>query len=128
MEKTYCSYHPTVPAQWECPDCNLHFCGQCVMKSETVVYGRKKVHHLCPKCNQYARGLAVANVIEPFWARLPRIFAYPLRYQPLAFIILPALINALARALFAPVLMMRLLVLLLWGGLIKFSFVIVAFK
>ncbi len=124
MNQIRCSYHPTAPAQWECLDCNLHFCGQCVMKRETVVYGMVRVHHLCPKCNQNAQGLAVANIIEPFWTRLNKIFAYPFRYQPLAFIIMVAFIDAVISTLFGPIPMMKLLVFLFWGGLIKFSFAV----
>ncbi|HNR12431.1 MAG TPA: hypothetical protein PLG17_05030 [Thermodesulfobacteriota bacterium] len=81
MKRVYCTYHPTVPAQWECPDCNLQFCDRCVMKSDVISYGLKKTHHLCPKCRSYAQSLTVANVIEPFWEKLPQIFAYPLQFQ-----------------------------------------------
>lgn len=74
----HCSYHPTQPAAWSCPQCDAYLCKECVITRRIEHYGRMKEFQLCPKCNVYVKKLSIANAIVPFWKRLPHFFAYPL--------------------------------------------------
>lgn len=85
--KTFCSYHPTTTAHFSCDECGKAFCAGCVSRREFDYYGKKKVAYFCPKCNIEANNLGMSNILPPFWKRLPDFFLYPLRIQPLVFIL-----------------------------------------
>ena len=97
MDKIYCTYHPTVPAAWHCDACDAHYCAECIVCRDVGGgTGRKgTVLYLCPKCSCPSERLAVQNLVEPFWNRLPRFFAYPLKPAPAAFILPLSLLMAL---------------------------------
>jgi len=80
MARIFCKYHPTVPARWTCRACGINFCRRC-MQAE----GSDTPH--CPVCHQAAESLGKGNVIEPFWQRLQAIFAWPLQWPPLLFML-----------------------------------------
>jgi tetratricopeptide (TPR) repeat protein len=87
---TACNYHPTSPAHFECLQCATAFCNQCISRRTHDQYGRKVTHYFCPKCNVEAQMLGVGNIVPPFWKRLPAFFLYPLKLQPLLFILILA--------------------------------------
>jgi tetratricopeptide (TPR) repeat protein len=91
--KRFCVGHPTRKAHWHCPKCDEFMCPECVSARESENYGKKLVHHFCPKCNLPAEWVGLQNLIEPFWHRMPRIFTYPLSLQPLIFISILSVVN-----------------------------------
>ena len=117
--KTYCSYHPTKPAQWECPNCNDNFCPKCITKREVETYGKKKSYFFCSKCDGQVNKLAIGNVIPPFWIRLPKLFIYPFHLRSLILMF----VLAFASVLFAGSGLVKfLLQIAIWGVLLKYSF------
>ncbi|CAB1062049.1 hypothetical protein D1BOALGB6SA_6825 [Olavius sp. associated proteobacterium Delta 1] len=84
--KKFCNGHPTRKAHWHCSKCDALLCPECVSAREIENYGSKNIHHFCPKCNLPVDWVGLQNLIDPFWNRMPRIFAYPLSIQPLLFI------------------------------------------
>ena len=89
--KKFCNGHPTRRAHWHCSKCDALLCSECVAAREYENYGTKEVNHFCPKCNLPVDWVGLQNLIDPFWNRMPRIFAYPLSLQPLVFISVLAL-------------------------------------
>jgi tetratricopeptide (TPR) repeat protein len=84
--KKFCNGHPTRKAHWHCSKCDALLCSECVSARENENYGSKDIHHFCPKCNLPVDWVGLQNLIDPFWNRMPRIFAYPLSLQPFLFI------------------------------------------
>ena len=80
MARIFCKYHPDVPARWICRACQIPFCSQCIP-------GEGEAAPACPVCRQAVESLGAGNVIEPFWQRLPAIFAWPLQRTPLLFML-----------------------------------------
>jgi tetratricopeptide (TPR) repeat protein len=85
---TSCHYHPTRPAQWVCPNCEVNYCADCIDTRLVSQYGKKNVFHFCPACNINADRIAFEDTVIPFWNRLPQFFAYPFHLRPLGLIIL----------------------------------------
>lgn len=77
--------------------------------------------HLCPNCNRPARWLGVANIIDPFWTRIPRFFLYPLSVRPLALLLTLSLIMAL---LPRPGIIGVLFQAVIWGIALKYAYAI----
>jgi tetratricopeptide (TPR) repeat protein len=84
--KKFCNGHPTRKAHWHCPKCNAMLCPECVTARESENFGKKDIHHFCPKCNLPVEWVGVQNLIDPFWNHMPRIFTYPFSLQPLVLI------------------------------------------
>ncbi len=84
---TSCHYHPTKPAQWVCPNCEVNYCEDCIETRVVNQYGKKNVFHFCPECNVNVERLAFEDTVIPFWNRLPKFFAYPFHLHPLGLII-----------------------------------------
>lgn len=80
MARIFCKYHPDVPARWICRACQIPFCSRCIPATGEATPA-------CPICHQAVESLGVGNVIEPFWQRLPAIFAWPLQRTPLLFML-----------------------------------------
>jgi tetratricopeptide (TPR) repeat protein len=95
-----CKYHPAQPAAHLCPKCNTYFCSNCIVKRQGELYGNKRDVFICPKCNIYTKPLAVSYKIEPFWTRLPKIFAYPLHWQPIILLLIVAALNTYSGNMF----------------------------
>jgi hypothetical protein len=116
--KTFCDYHATTPAQWNCHHCATNYCGACITRRTVERYGRKETLHFCPKCNGEADRLAISNVVVPFWNRLPQFFLYPLHPGPL---ILMVVLSAASVFFAGPGLFNNLMGIAIGGLLIKYS-------
>ena len=93
----FCTYHPERRAWCYCSKCGAYYCSDCARRTRTV-YGKAKDFFFCPKCNIEAEMLSAGSLIDPFWKRLPKFFAYPLQLRPLGFIlILPLFAILLSR-------------------------------
>ena len=92
--KIYCNYHPTQPAHWHCEKCGTNLCPACVTQRDQEGYSGVQKLHLCPKCYLPVEGMGIGNLIDPFWKRLPRIFAYGFYPQPLVLVAVIAVIAA----------------------------------
>ena len=92
--KIFCDYHPTKPAHWNCEKCGANLCPACVTRRAQEGNAKDQVLHLCPKCYLPVEWVGVGNLIDPFWKRLPKIFAYGFYPQPLIFLIVIAGITA----------------------------------
>ena len=117
--KTVCDYHPTRPAEWNCPNCNDNFCGHCIDTRVVEQYGKKNSFHFCPKCNVQANRAAFQNTVETFWNRLPKFFVYPFHPRPLILIAALAFISVLASG---PGLFNMLIYFAIWAVVLKYSF------
>jgi tetratricopeptide (TPR) repeat protein len=117
--KKFCNGHPTRKAHWHCSKCDALLCPECVTARESERYGNKAVHHFCPKCNLPVDWVGLQNLIDPFWNRMPRIFAYPLSLQPLLFISVLAFVSLFLSesSLFTPLLRGAM-----WLMILKYSF------
>lgn len=118
MEES-CFYHPTKPAHWRCPKCQTAYCPDCITKRQKLVGIKYEDAHWCPKCNVEAEWVGAANLIQPFWIRLPKFFTYPLHLQPFLLILTLSVIGILFSG---PSLISTLFRVVLWGVLLKYSF------
>ncbi|MBW2429052.1 MAG: tetratricopeptide repeat protein [Deltaproteobacteria bacterium] len=117
--KKFCNGHPTRKAHWHCSKCNTLLCPECVAARESENYGKKEIHHFCPKCNLPVDWVGLQNLIEPFWNRMPRIFAYPLALPPLLLI---SAISIVTLFLSGPGLISSILRGAMWLIVLKYSF------
>ena len=117
--KKFCSGHPTRKAHWHCSKCDTLLCPECVAARENENYGKKEMHHFCPKCNLPVEWVGLQNLIEPFWNRMPRIFAYPLSLQPLLLLSATSLVTLFISG---PGLISALLRGAIWLIVLKYSF------
>ena len=118
--KQSCDYHPTRIAHWICSGCSVKLCPECVVKRDKGGFSQGEFLHFCPKCNAPAEWCGVENIIDPFWKRLPKIFAYPFSsIHPIILILITAFLTSLVSG-------PGLLSMLLRGGLLlivlKYSF------
>ncbi len=67
---THCKYHPLQAATYNCTDCNIEYCDQCVDIDQ-------KNEPRCIHCQQPLDSLGASNSAIPFWRRLPETFRYP---------------------------------------------------
>ena len=117
--KKFCDGHPTRKAHWHCSKCNAQLCPECVSQRVSETYGHQQTRHFCPKCNQEVDWVGVENLIDPFWNRMPRIFAYPISIAPL---IMMAVV-ALATMFFSgPGIFSLLMKGTMWLIVVKYSF------
>lgn len=118
--KEHCNHHPTRLAHWRCPKCQQAYCPDCIIKRrvEGIGLGDENMN-LCPKCMVEARWVGAANLIDPFWNRLPKFFVYPFHLQPIILMLSISLIELFVLQ-FGPIgLIVRIV---LWGILFKYSF------
>jgi tetratricopeptide (TPR) repeat protein len=116
--RTFCGYHPTKPAQWNCSTCDADYCPECVTKRSLPRYGRTETYYYCPKCEGVVDRLGISNVIDPFWNRIPKLFLYPFHPRPL---LLMLVVSAGVAFFSKPGLINLLLSLILFGVLLKYS-------
>ncbi len=81
MAKITCKYHPSLPARWYCRSCAISVCTQCVKQT-----GPKTSQPVCTACQGELQSLGIGNTITPFWERIPRFFAYPLKPAALGYL------------------------------------------
>jgi len=117
--KKFCDGHPTRKAHWQCSKCNAQLCPECVVQRESESYGHKQTLQFCPKCNLTVDWVGVDNLIEPFWNRMPRIFAYPISGPSL---ILMAVLALVTMFFSGPGLFSSLMKGVMWLVVIKYSF------
>jgi tetratricopeptide (TPR) repeat protein len=117
--QTKCDYHPTRIAHWSCPQCKAQLCPECVTERDKGGHLQGQTLHLCPKCNVPVDWVGVANIIAPFWNRLPKIFAYPLALKPL---ILMAVLAVTSMVVWKFGLVGLILRGILWLIVLKYSF------
>jgi tetratricopeptide (TPR) repeat protein len=94
LMKICCDYHPTQPAHWNCEKCGANLCPACVIRRDQDGYAKSQKLHLCPKCYLAVEWIGVGNLIDPFWKRLPKIFAYGFYPRPLILVTVIAVISA----------------------------------
>ncbi|QKT03914.1 hypothetical protein HUS23_08835 [Ectothiorhodospiraceae bacterium 2226] len=85
MAKLYCKYHRDVPGRHRCGRCGIVYCRQCVTGDAA--------EPRCPVCTDALASLGIGNTIQPFWQRLPRIFAYPATPGVLGYLAVLSLIS-----------------------------------
>ena len=119
--KQYCQYHPTHPAHWYCDQCGKLLCPQCVEAREMGGYHQGEKLHMCPNCNLPVQWLGVANIIDPFWKRLPRFFLYPFSLRPL---LLMLALSVVAALLMRPGTIGLLATVAVWGITFKYAYAI----
>jgi len=119
--RQYCQYHPTRPAHWYCDQCGKPLCPECVDTRETDSYHPGKKLHMCPNCNIPVQWMGVANIIDPFWKRLPPFFLYPLTFRPL---VLMVVLSVLAGILTRPGIIGWVAAVAIWGITLKYAYAI----
>ncbi|MFO7930721.1 MAG: tetratricopeptide repeat protein [Desulfosalsimonas sp.] len=75
---TQCSMHPARTAQWQCLECGLNLCSDCVIRQEAGHMSGARLLRSCPKCLRDTRWIGAKEIIKPFWERIPGFFVYPL--------------------------------------------------
>ena len=117
--KENCRFHPQQVAHFSCLQCGSYYCPSCIVRREKGGYEPGQYLHFCPKCNVEVEWVGAANVIDPVWARMPKIFLFPLRVSPL---ILMGLF-ALAVLFFSgPGLLNTIIRGFVWLAVLKYSF------
>lgn len=86
--KINCSFHPSTPAHFHCQSCDATFCASCIEIRENLRFRGDSKDYFCPTCNLPATPVGIGNLIEPFWARLPKFFSYPAQLHPLLVILI----------------------------------------
>lgn len=123
MEKTFCMYHPTKPALWFCQSCDAYFCSECITEqSISGGFNKKGVVYLCPKCSSLSERLAIQNIVEPFWNRLPKFFLYPFSIITVIFVVVLSIFLTMFSA---PGILSKILQMLFFGILLKYCFAII---
>ncbi len=117
----YCQQHPSRPAQFHCSKCNSYYCATCVVRREKSASHGGDALYLCPKCMLTTEWIGAANLIEPFWKRLPKFFSYPFSLWPLSLIIGIAVISMLFTE---PGFINGLIGTVLWAVLLKYAYAV----
>ncbi len=84
MAKIFCKYHSNIPARFYCKSCNVNLCSSCYKLDDTKEYKQ----YICPICQKPLTSLGMANVITPFWERLPNFFKFPFNIYTLSLMLL----------------------------------------
>ncbi|MDA8139722.1 MAG: tetratricopeptide repeat protein [Desulfobacteraceae bacterium] len=115
----FCTYHPTQPAWWRCPNCAKSLCPQCIVRRKGGYTGNENLF-FCPKCNIPATQVDTSNIVTPFWKRLHKCFVYPFSSIQSIFLIFGM---ALLSALFSKAgFLGGLLRFIPWALMVKYSF------
>ena len=75
---SYCRHHPATLSRWNCAECELTFCDQCIYV--------QKAHSQpgCLHCTDPLEFQPSSGDVVPFWSRLNDFFAYPFQTGPIA--------------------------------------------
>lgn len=118
MAKTFCKYHPDVPARWVCGHCQINFCKNCIQIENDQI-------PTCPVCGQQAESLGTGNLIRPFWQRIPQFFLYPFQFPPLLFMLLLTVLSIMVNKVPADIMPFGILIELAMVMLfIKYAYVV----
>jgi len=118
MAKTFCKYHPDVPARWACRHCLINFCKNCIQAEREQI-------PTCPVCGNQAESLGAGNVIRPFWQRIPQFFLYPFQFPPLLFMLLLTVMSIMVNKVPADIMPFGVLIELAMVMLfIKYAYVV----
>ena len=117
--KQRCKYHPRQVAHFSCAQCGSCFCPSCVVKREKGGPEPGQFLHFCPKCNLEVVWVGAANIIDPVWVRMPKIFLYPLRLNPM---LLAGVFAAAVLFFSGPGWINSLLRGVVWLTILKYSF------
>lgn len=117
--KQYCRYHPTQPAHWHCEKCDKVLCPQCVDIRDLEGYHQGEKLHMCPSCNIPVQWMGVANILDPFWKRMPQFFLYPFSSGPM---LLMALLALIASIFIGPGNIGKISAIFVWGVIFKYAF------
>jgi len=117
--KLFCAHHPTKLAHFQCPKCNSTFCPDCTTRREKRGLSKGEFLDLCPKCMVSCDWIGAANLIEPFWNRLPKFFVYPLTLQPLGLILVLSIVGFIFRG---PGFISMAVKIAIWGIMLKYSY------
>lgn len=112
-----CSFHPTLPAHFQCHSCDTSFCESCVTVRRVESYGSTDKHYFCPACETEVLLIGIANILEPFWKRLGPIFLYPFQSAPLIMTLLLSFVGALLY-------FSGLVQLLVWVVMMKYAYAV----
>ncbi|MFW6324615.1 MAG: hypothetical protein ACOC0U_06070 [Desulfovibrionales bacterium] len=94
------------------------FCPDCISTRERGV-SKKQQAHFCPKCNVEAEWVGAANLIPPFWNRLPQFFTYAFYPRPL---LLNLTVSFISVFIFTSGFFSGLIRFFLWGIMVKYAF------
>lgn len=117
MAKTTCKYHPGVPARWRCPSCDTNVCPQCVTRA-----GPRSSQPLCASCRSELESLGIGNTIPPFWERIPKFFAYPLKPDALIFL---GILSITSLAIFLPLVGIFIYLVVIFA-LLKYGYLVLS--
>ncbi|MBW1897616.1 MAG: tetratricopeptide repeat protein [Deltaproteobacteria bacterium] len=81
--------------------------------------GKGEFLNLCPKCMVPSDWIGAANLIEPFWNRLPRFFVYPMALRPMGLILGMSLAGFIFRG---PGFISLIVHIAIWGIILKYSY------
>jgi len=115
----YCIQHHTIPAYWYCLKCSIPFCPECIVRRQKALHTGGGSLHICPRCMQETEWIGAENFIQPFWNRIPKLFAYPFSLNSVGLIVLVALASAVNSG---PGLIRAMIELLLWSVLLKYAY------
>lgn len=113
---TYCKYHSSIPARWNCASCGIDLCSQCI-KTEYL----PQAVAVCPVCKNELQAFSASNLITPFWYRIPRFFVYPFNLTALVYIAALALLSVV---LFKPNLLAMLMQVVLFLVFLRYAYAV----
>ena len=82
----FCKYHPLTSARWQCQDCQLTLCQDCV--------GRHEAAPVCAICQQPMQRLMIQNTTEPFWQCISSFFMFPASFPTVMYLVAFAAISS----------------------------------
>jgi len=76
-----CNFHPDRPAQFECKQCGIAWCLECIDTNTIQTYGiagGQKAQYYCPTCNRPVRKVVVKEKQNP-WRNIAELLLEPLQ-------------------------------------------------
>lgn len=112
----FCKYHPLAGATHKCRQCNIAQCDKCIDEEKSNGTAR------CFVCGATLESLGAANIVEPFWRRLPEAFKYPLNASSMSLIVITAIMSVLATLMSFLFIISIFVYLFAAGSMLKYSF------
>ncbi len=115
-----CNLHPESPAQWECRQCSIAWCNDCIDENTIHAYGiagAQKAQYYCPTCTRPVKKIRLRKGVQSSRADIRALFLQPLQVQPFLFMISISILSAIvASAGLHPVFLP-----LFWGALLPLA-------